>query len=363
MKPTAVTAATLLILVSSTAFVSGDEANARTAKAKRVSIGIFVDKPGSFKAALEEAELLGEGNPKPTVRVYGSLEELLLADDELVLIKIPRNGPNVNLSNLLLDALKKKKVIAIGHRTAGLFYQLGLEIHGGACAHFGARPERVTIEKSLLLGRPKDEESFAPYKLFKSGEDTAAMHIPPQSDLRAAVDVIARFARNKNYAPIVRQREYVLIGLDADAASWSPDFRSLFLKVTAALLAREKRPFELPQFVVQPPGVVEFELDRKNQTSSSSKIFHFKFEVPTEFVVKLEHEGSKSLMMLFAGQKRRRGFRRLDSKDGTPLNLESRITASDIEALGDRYWELDITNFDRTNPVKCKLTITYDQKR
>jgi hypothetical protein len=32
----------------------------------------------------------------------------------------------------------------------------------------------------------------------------------------------------------------------------------------------------------------------------------------------------------------------------------------DLQAVGDRYWKIHVTNFDQEHPATCELTIAYD---
>ena len=65
--------------------------------------------------------------------------------------------------------------------------------------------------------------------------------------------------------------------------------------------------------------------------------------------------------MLFMGQKNRQHWTREDAKHSEVLTIRVEITADDLKRIGDNYWTLSVTNFDRDNVATCVLDVQYDQ--
>ncbi len=167
--------------------------------------------------------------------------------------------------------------------------------------------------------------------------------------------------RLENYAPIVRQGNYILIGLAAPPNMWSSKYRSLFRQISYALHSRPLEKFSIAQWEVTSPGTYDFNLAESNNTKElSSRTFYFKFFRPTIFAVSLEHKGSDAMMMLFMGDSNYTNPVRKDARQGEPLKIEVDITQEAITNSNGRFWELDVKNFDSGNPGGCSLNIRYD---
>ncbi len=67
--------------------------------------------------------------------------------------------------------------------------------------------------------------------------------------------------------------------------------------------------------------------------------------------------------MLFRGEGSGLHFTREDAKAGELLTISCQITAADLKAIGNRYWSLKVTNFDRENPATCTLHVYYENKQ
>ena len=131
-----------------------------------------------------------------------------------------------------------------------------------------------------------------------------------------------------------------------------------------ALLNREKKPFATAQFFVLQPGEYHLRLGKgRSARESFGESFHFKFTGPTEFSATLVHAGSTNMMMAFMGEGSGLHFTREDARAGELLAISCQITAADLKAIGNRYWSLEVTNFDRENPATCTLHVYYENKQ
>jgi len=192
------------------------------------------------------------------------------------------------------------------------------------------------------------------------------MYIPEKSHLRSVVDVIARsvskeYPHLENYASIARQGNYILIGLAAPPNTWTPRYCEFFSQLSHSLYSRPREEFSIAQWEVSVPGTYEFKLAEGRSTKElCSRIFYFKLSKPIVFSARLEHKGSNAIMLLFMGEVKGTKHIRKDAKQGEPLEIAVDISEEDISILGDRYWRLKVTNFDRRNTADCLLNIQYD---
>jgi hypothetical protein len=322
-------------------------------------IGVYVAFDESYAKSLED--VFAAGPEAPAVTFYDSLGKAAVADDELLVLAMPR-GPELDDDDVLA-ALKRKKVIGIGYGAAQIFGQLELQINGGACAHFGQVVPELLLQENQLLGEAPPGASVVAYMEQMEG-DNFGMFIPQHAEVTQFVDVIARMDRDENYAPIVAEGDFVMIGLSAPPASWSDAYRDLVRKTIQNLLHREKQPFPKAQFEVLPPGAHGFDLAEGRSTKDPfSTTFYFKFTRPTRFVAKLDHFGSGHMMVSFRGEKDGLHWTREDAKTGEPLTIACEITADDLQAIGDKYWVLTVTNFDAINRASCVLHVEYDREQ
>jgi hypothetical protein len=290
-----------------------------------------------------------------------------------------------------VEALKKRKIIGLGSGAARLFGQIGLEINLGACAHFGAAPPKIKIVKSELLGEPKSKDSISiveqlaeskPEREPQADEDedvqepappaaTAvpmydnfAVFLPPSNSESSGIDVLARWADDSNYAPNVRQGNCILIGVPVPATRWTEAYTNFIQEACQALYERKLQDSSAAHRNLTKPGVSKFKLAKRGSTQEPfNKTFYFRFSAETKFTARLEHSGSDNVMMLFMGDgqnENRLHWTRQDSRNGEALEISADISPQDIEALADRYWTLNITNFGMNSPVDCKLTIEFE---
>ena len=289
---------------------------------------------------------------------FDSLKDAANSEANVLEIAMPRSADKYG--DDLLDALKEKKVIAIGYGAAQLFGHLGLEIKGGACAHFGGQVSKVVIKPNYFLKVDPDQPAIAPYSEPSPG-DNFGVYAPVKSNLAYATDVIVRMEKSPAYAPLIRQGNYILSGLSGHPKTWSDDYRGLFQTVALTLMKSKSVPFGSLRREATPPGEIQLSLDKASQKEGlPSQEFYFRFSKPTRFSAQVSHSGSSSVMLLFMGEKDRLHWTRLDAKKGEPLTITVQITEEDLEKIGDVHWTLKVTNFDRNNGAECRLEINYD---
>ena len=183
------------------------------------------------------------------------------------------------------------------------------------------------------------------------------------------------------YGPIVRQGNYILIGLDAPARTWTPPFRELFKDLSEALSARAFEPFSRAEWPITQPGTYHIDLATADSTEElTRKIYHFRFTEPTTFTAHLEHHDSKNTVLLFMGENREHWTREDSYKtvcrvpeapdqpaeddipahfDEAPLEISIAVTGEDILSVGEGYWMLSVVNFDSKHTADCRLDIQY----
>ena len=169
-----------------------------------------------------------------------------------------------------------------------------------------------------------------------------------------------------SWGVVTRQSNCVFAGLVAPPGDWSADYRRLFRALADALAEREREDFKLAVVPrqVHPPGTVRFELEPLKPSTDDdrnhSRIFYFRFDRPTILTATLRHSGSDAAMLLFQGGPKQRLFTREDDEHGETLTIAVTLGQSSIDAIGDRYWTLDVTNFDHVNGMSAELTVRYD---
>ena len=304
--------------------------------------------------------LLGSGQRAKFERVE-TIEQAVASKADVIVLAMP----SVDLPPIAketLESLKQRKILGLGDGAAKLFGQLGLYINEDRCA--GAPlPLSLTIPKSELLGEPKTYETVSVLKetsdairVNEDGErlrELSALFLP--SSDASGLDVIARMSSNPNYALIVRQGNCVLVGIATPATLWTQSYAELVGKTGMALHQRKLEEFSTIRREVTKSGKYVFQLAPRNTIDKPFvKNFYFQFSKPTKLRAELEHSGSAAIMLLAEHD-------RQDAFKGETLTTVANITVENIEQIGDRYWVIDVTNFDAEAQVECKLTITIEE--
>lgn len=293
-----------------------------------------------------------------------NLEDAVKSDAD-VIVAVGTNRVGWATTPEILDSLKKRKVIGIGYGASSLFAALGLEINGGKCMHFRPVPPKndlpqIKVGNSNLLDAPDD----SPIKILESDTveegkmpDVFAMHLPKHSEDAKYVEAVVRFTEHANYAPIVRQGNYMLIGIPIDARKWTRPYEELVRQACINFHDREPVKFQTAERSLTEPGTYDLDFaERGNTEKAYGKTLYFRFGKPTTLKLRLEHPGNVPIMMMFRGGNGRH-TKRIDARNADPLEITVSIVEKDIQSTGQKLWELGLTNFGKL-PAKCKLTVS-----
>jgi len=295
------------------------------------------------------------------------LKEALESNAGVLVLWLP--GRDVSsVDTATLNALRKRRVIAIGYGAAMLFERLGLEVNGRACAHNPSDPSpRIRLEQNSLVDKEMAQREIVAFRLPPDMSPNAdydfAMYIPAKSHLRSVVEVIGRWSHNHrgsgNYAPIVRQGNYLMVGFAAPVEAWTAEYKNLFRELAISVLRREPQPFPAVKWDATRPEVYEFKLAKSGSTTDlQDKTFYFSFKKPTAFTAKLDTRGSSDVMLLFVG-KYREHWTRKDAGLNQQTKVAVQISEEDVQSSGEGHWKLTISNFDAEHEAQCTLTIAY----
>ena len=334
---------------------------------QRFTRTVFADTDGTGEAL---AEILGG----TSVTVAETLEEALASEAEVLVLCVDERR-QLELSPAQVDDLRARKVLVTGDNADLLCRELELDIGGGVISGV----EAVNILDAALLPRGPDAgKSMEPLaerpapRSFELRQDRRHLAWRPVADeLRLVggkgfIEVLVALPQKDSWGLVTRQSNCVFAGVVAPPGDWSADYRRLFRALADALAEREREDFK-PAVVprqVHPPGTVRFELEPSKpwteDNRNNRRYFYFRFERPTILTATLRHSGSDEAMLLFQGGPKQRLFTREDDEYGETLTIAVTVAQSSIDAIGDRYWTLDVTNFDRVNGLSAELTVRYD---
>lgn len=332
-----------------------------TIVAQQADFAIFFS-PSNSTLSEELAEVL-KGNDDPMIVQCNSVQEVIDSDAKvLVLFMDFKEDKKFNKEQV--EALKRFKIIGIDIGSAQLFKRLGLEINGDHVIHnyIDLTPKLYTA-KNPLLDVSQYGKTIPVFKLASNDDPVDkninfAMHIHPKSHFRKYVDVILTW-QGGVYAPIVKQGNYMMVGIAAPASTWTPDYKDFFHDISMAMLQQPLKPFETVKWELTDPDSYIFKLAKGNDLKEMSyKTFYFQFTKPVNFNVHLEHENSDNISLVFRG-KNNKHWNRQDAENGELLDLSINITQEDLKLLGNDYWELSIFNYDHKHTADCKLKIMY----
>ena len=334
---------------------------------QRFTRTVFADTDGTGEAL---AEILGG----TSVTVAATLEEALASEAEVLVLCVDERR-QLELSPAQVDDLRARKVLVTGDNADLLCRELELDIGGGVISGV----EAVNILDAALLPRGPDAgKSMEPLaerpapRSFELRQDRRHLAWRPVADELRLVDgkgfieVLVALPQKDSWGLVTRQSNCVFAGVVAPPGDWSADYRRLFRALADALAEREREDFKLAVVPrqVHPPGTVRFELEPSKpwteDNRNNRRYFYFRFERPTILTATLRHSGSDEAMLLFQGGPKQRLFTREDDEYGETLTIAVTVAQSSIDAIGDRYWTLDVTNFDRVNGLSAELTVRYD---
>ena len=334
---------------------------------RRLTRAVFADTAGT-SAVL--AEILGGTN----VTVAETLEAALASEAEVLVLSVDERR-QLELSAAQVEALRARKVLVTGGNADLVCRELDLDIGGGMVSGV----EAVNILDAALLPRGEHaDKSMEPlaerpaprsFELRQDRRHLAWRQVPDELRLvdgKGFVEVLVALPQKDSWGVVTRQSNCVFAGVIAPPDDWSADYRRLFRAVVDALAERDHEDFKLAVVPrqIHPTGTVRFELEPlkpwTDDNRNPSRIFYFRFDRPTVLTATLRHSGSDAAMLLFQGGPKQRLFTREDAEHGETLTIAVTLAQSSIDAIGDRYWTLNVTNFDHVNGMSGELTVRYD---
>jgi hypothetical protein len=266
-------------------------------------------------------------------------------------------GREVFLDGLDLAPLKGRRVIGIGGEAGRVFGRLGLEIRDGKTATFRQSRATVVLQPSAVL-LPKEGDSSVSAFAGSRTWDCEGLFLPPRAQHLGPVEVVARWASDRLYAPIARQQNYLFWGIPADARSWTPDFRRTFREVAVALAGRPIEAFALAEWDVAWPGTHVLEMKRPLLGSDPQRILRFRFEDPVMFTAELEIERGDEVRLSFHADQSGYGAVSEDGSAGNTIRIIAAITSEAIRRNQGRYWSLSVSNFG-SESVRATLRVDH----
>ena len=311
------------------------------------------------------AGLLREG-PAAQINIAGSLDDAFDGDSDVLVLDLDFRRDE-KLSAERIASLGQRRIIAMAPGADWLCGQLDeIEFNGSNVT--GDLP--MLVVDSGLLGKRWADEPMRPFSKVQDAPLAEWTLQTPRvyfcagnvAEYRPGVDYILVAEKLETCAVVVRQANFVFAGVQAHPDDYSEEYRSLIRRVAFALA---DRPIEtlVPIVVdrqVHPPGSIRFDLSPASSGENRHRVFYFRFDRPTAFTATLEHTGSDAMMLLFAGDKKGLYWTRQDTEAGKTLTVAANISDASIQALGHRYWMLNVTNFDGDNGASATLTVRYD---
>ena len=334
---------------------------------RRLTRTVFADTGGT-SAAL--AGILGGTN----VTVAETLEAALASEAEVLVLSVDERR-QLELSAAQVEALRARKVLVTGGNADLVCRELDLDIGGGMVSGV----EAVNILDAALLPRGEHaDKSMEPlaerpaprsFELRQDRRHLAWRQVPDELRLvdgKGFIEVLVALSQQDNWGVVTRQSNCVYAGLVAPPGDWSADYRRLFRAVVDALAERDHEDFKLAVVPrqIHPTGTVRFELEPLKPMDEDDRkyrrVFYFRFDRAAVLTATLRHSGSDAAMLLFQGGPKQRLFTREDAEHGETLTIAVTLAQSSIDAIGDRYWTLNVTNFDHANGMSAELTVRYD---
>ncbi|MCY3811570.1 MAG: hypothetical protein OXH15_07245 [Gammaproteobacteria bacterium] len=332
---------------------------------QRLRRTVFADTDGTGEAL---AGILGGAE------VAETLEAAIESASEVLVLSLDERR-QLALSPAQIERLRARKLLVTGHDADIVCRELDLDIGGGMLS--GVVAVNVLDPALRLAGDPAAEpiepltERPAPrsFELRQDRRHLAWRHVPDElrlADDKGFIEVLVALPQKDSWGVVTRQSNCVFAGVIAPPDDWSPDYRRLFRAVADALAEREHEEFRLAVVPrqVHPPGTVHFELERSKpwteDNRNNHRMFYFSFDRPTVLTATLRHSGSDAAMLLFHCGTKQRLFTREDDEHGETLTIAVTVSQSSIDAIGGRYWTLDVTNFDHVNGMSAELTVRHD---
>lgn len=323
---------------------------------------VFADADGVAGAL---AEILGGAD------IAATLEAAIESASDMLVLSLDERR-QLGLSTEQIDRLRARKLLVTGNNAGSMCRELDLDIGGGMLSEVAAVD---VLDPALLPAGATAAEPMEPlaqrpaprsFELHQDPRHLAWRPVPDELRLvdgKGFIEVLVAFPQDDSWGVVTRQSNCVFAGVIAPPDNWSADYRQVFRAVADALAEREPEEFKLAVVPrqVHPPGTVRLELEPLSKDNTNyDRMFYFSFDRPTVLTATLRHSGSDAAMLLFQGGPKQRLFTREDAEHGEPLTIAVTLNQSSIDAIGDRYWTLDVTNFDHVHGMSAELTVRYD---
>lgn len=305
-----------------------------------------------------------------TVTVAESLASALECDSEVLVLELEERREG-RLNSATVTRLQGRKMVVTGTGANWLCRELDLDIGGWmvgsaqslrTCGSWGGTEwAKVSFE---AFARPQAEGASG-----VSGRDPRHIswqRVPEElrlEDEHGFIETLVHLDRDVAYGLMMRQANCIFAGVMAHPDEWSHVYRNLFSQAVGWLAARQTEEFRVavvprPQ---HPPGTVRFTLDPLDGAEvGAHRRFFFRFDRPTVFTGVLRHSGSTAVELAFVGGRRALHATRTATEHGEPLSVTVTVGESAIKQMADRYWTLDVLNFDIGNGMSAELTVRYD---
>ncbi len=153
------------------------------------------DSP-TFAVSLSDADsvssealigVLEDENNQRSIVAVETIEAAIDSEAEVIILQAIRDQ---EVSDEILERLKNRKVIGIGHGAAQLFRHLGLEINDGVCMHDPDGLPTISLVKNTLVSDSGSSEPMVAFELSSSEQHedcNFAMYIPNKSELGLSI--------------------------------------------------------------------------------------------------------------------------------------------------------------------------------
>jgi Leucine-rich repeat (LRR) protein len=205
---------------------------------------VAVFAPGLESKGIEALKRTLSPDDEPASIVFAKTLAEAGKIDAGVLLIIMDGKAFENVGEYSVQDLKKRKVIGVGYGAAKLFGELELAINSGACAHGVPGVPRIQVQPNPLI----DASAFgSPFNVFDPpiidpkpngahNDFIFGVYVGEKKpEIRKLIDIIAIQTAMKDYAPVARQGNYVLICVDAPPDKWSAPFERLVRNIASQL--------------------------------------------------------------------------------------------------------------------------------
>ena len=213
-------------------------------KPKRVAVRPKVSSVSVFGSAAEEESVkelmtfLGDAGGVAVTRA-ATLEAGIVSSADILILLL--DSPDLTAAGPYdVRLLRNRKVIGIGYGAAKLFENARLKIAAGKCAHGVPGRPGIVIQRNTLLDHTAFPEAitlFDPPIIDQDFHNDILFGIyvgEKHPENRVGIEIVALFSTDSRYAPVTRQGQAVLIGVNSHVGNWSRPFRTFVREMILA---------------------------------------------------------------------------------------------------------------------------------